>query len=324
MKAIHNDIFGAQYAGFGCAYITGGLEKSQGIKLLRAAFDSGVRHFDTAPLYGRGTSEDVIGEAFQSDRNKISITTKVGLPRPKATKGGEFVRAIALPIRRYLPKVSRGLASAIYGRKDRPKKFSPHEVLAGLDDSLTRLKTDYVDVLLLHEATAEDITPELLEVLSLLKAEGRVLRTGIGSEATAIAEIDRRFPAAFDVYQRSWSIFTRNVVQYQTKKNVFHRCIMNNLERLQNEIKSSPPLARHIWNVTGMETIDREELAMLLIGAAISANPSGLILFGTRQKARIHRYAEAAFSPSNIRSGADLLDAYHSYFVDQQSAESLS
>ena len=49
--------------GFGCSHITGGFEARANLRLLRLAYDHGIRHFDTAPMYGHGTSEEVLATA---------------------------------------------------------------------------------------------------------------------------------------------------------------------------------------------------------------------------------------------------------------------
>ena len=115
----------------------GGFEKKRNIKLLLSAFDCDIKYFDTAPMYGQGTSEEVVGEAFASNRHRISIATKVGIPHSTYTRKAELLRAIATPIRRYLPKVSRGAATVLYKAgpsRPSPRNLTPSAVVRSLED----------------------------------------------------------------------------------------------------------------------------------------------------------------------------------------------
>src|SRR5262245_41098050 len=66
--------------GLGCARIFGGDELRSSARLVEAALRAGITHFDTAPSYGNGTSEAVLGEVL-SGVNDATIATKIGIPR---------------------------------------------------------------------------------------------------------------------------------------------------------------------------------------------------------------------------------------------------
>ena len=67
--------------GFGCQRIYAGSEARRSARLIEAALSAGIRHFDTAPMYGDGQSEDVLGQVLRGVAD-ITLTTKVGIPRP--------------------------------------------------------------------------------------------------------------------------------------------------------------------------------------------------------------------------------------------------
>ena len=67
--------------GFGCASIYAGSEMRRSAHLIEAALSAGIRHFDTAPLYGGGQSEDVLGQVLSGVAD-ITLATKVGIKRP--------------------------------------------------------------------------------------------------------------------------------------------------------------------------------------------------------------------------------------------------
>jgi len=69
--------FGAWAAG---GWMWGGTERSDSIKAIRESYDLGVTSIDTAPAYGQGASEEIVGEAIKGiPRDKVQILTKYGL-----------------------------------------------------------------------------------------------------------------------------------------------------------------------------------------------------------------------------------------------------
>src|SRR5207245_2931438 len=64
--------------------LRGALSQRAPVRLRETAFDAGIRHFDTAPAYGLGASEAIVGEFLARHRGQVSITTKFGLLPPKS------------------------------------------------------------------------------------------------------------------------------------------------------------------------------------------------------------------------------------------------
>lgn len=141
---------------------------------LEAAASAGFTHFDTAPLYGFGGAERMLGAAF-GDNAGITITTKVGLYPP----GGGDPGRMAMLARKIGGKLWPTLSSAV-------ADFSVSRARRSLEDSLRRLRRDHVDLLLLHEPV-----PGLLhtdEWLRWQEAEGgRVRHLGIAGPARIVS-----------------------------------------------------------------------------------------------------------------------------------------
>ena len=116
------------------------------IKSLRIAFDKGINFYDTSDLYGNGHSEEIISRAFKNDRHKVVL----------ATKGGT------------LPH------SGFY----MPQDFSPQYLKNALENSLRRLKTDYIDLYQLHSPLLTHI-PDAIDILQASKREGKIRAYGI-------------------------------------------------------------------------------------------------------------------------------------------------
>ncbi len=70
-------------------WMWGGTDKNQSIKAIHSALDNGINLIDTAPVYGFGISEDLVGEAVKDRRDKVILATKCGLVWN--TDKGEFV-----------------------------------------------------------------------------------------------------------------------------------------------------------------------------------------------------------------------------------------
>ncbi|MFE7845284.1 aldo/keto reductase [Microbacterium sp. NPDC057407] len=140
-------------------------------EILSAAWDSGVRFFDTAPHYGLGLSERRLGAFLRTKpRDEFVISTKVGrLLRPNPDDDGGLDLAHDFHVRADMRRVW---------------DFSESGIRASLDESLERLGLDRVDVVYLHDPERFDLEAALqkgLPALLELRTEGRVTGVGIGS-----------------------------------------------------------------------------------------------------------------------------------------------
>lgn len=109
-------------------------------RLLAAALDCGITHFDTSPYYGDGLAEADLGRFMAGRRSRLTITTKVGLyPHGKTASSGwqTWVRKAAGKL---LPRIGAPV-----------QDWNIDRARASLRQSLLRLQTDYVDFLFLHE-----------------------------------------------------------------------------------------------------------------------------------------------------------------------------
>ncbi len=153
------------------------------------AWRQGIRHFDTAPYYGYGLSETRLGAALQSlDRASYTLSTKVG----------RLVESDPARI-----ETSDGFA--VEGRRAR-FDYSRDGVLRALEGSLRRLRTDHVDILLLHDigalthganhpAVLRQALEEALPTMAELRGQGvcRAIGIGVNEEAVCL-EVMPRFP----------------------------------------------------------------------------------------------------------------------------------
>ncbi|OZM56602.1 oxidoreductase [Lottiidibacillus patelloidae] len=118
----------------------GKMTESEAVYLVDKAIDLGCNFFDTAPNYGAGKSEELLGKAFKGKRNQVVISSKCG-----HHSNGE-------------------------------ENFAPDKLILSVENSLRRLKTEYLDSLLLHNPpfSTLDSNSQQFEVLEKLKKQGKI------------------------------------------------------------------------------------------------------------------------------------------------------
>jgi len=134
--------------GFGCMSLDATNSDSE--KILNQAFSLGINFFDTADIYQNGQNEELLGRTFKGMRQKIILASKIGNRRKPDDSGLDWV-----PSKKY--------------------------ILEGVEKSLKRLQTEYIDLYQLHGGTIEDPIDEIIEAFELLKAQGKILFYGTSS-----------------------------------------------------------------------------------------------------------------------------------------------
>jgi len=272
--------------GFGCASLSAGSSRRHSIKLVHAANDAGIRHFDVAPPYGMGTAEEVLGEALKNRRHDVTVATKVGIAPPRYPGAIMCVRSVVAPLRKLVPALTRRAGASAYSGLSARAMFAPHFVEASIRNSLRRLRTDYVDLLLLHEVSPDNLTDELLSLLERLRRNGQVRALGTGTSYEHTLAIRALHPAFFDVWQYSWSVLDIEQ-QRPVSFTITHRAIQRALAPLRNWLRGDAGRTRRLSDATGVDLAAGDNLGDVLIGAAMANNPDGITLLSSRQKSRI-------------------------------------
>jgi hypothetical protein len=179
---------------FGCSRLTGGATERDAIAMVKLCLDLGIRHFDTAPSYGMGTAEKVVGKALKHAPPDVKITLKVGSqPDPKGVLKSYlrmFKRAVTSsspdPSAYTLPKPPRMTAA--------PERFRPSTMAASLERSLDLVGRAKADVLLMHEAFAADANPDATEFLDRMQGIGKAASVGYSNGSAFTPEVDAAFP----------------------------------------------------------------------------------------------------------------------------------
>ena len=85
---------------FGCGSLGTELGWRDSVRLVEAALQAGFRHFDTAPPYGAGQSERILGEVLAACRDQVTLVSKAGIAHPRAAGALRVLRKLALPVKR--------------------------------------------------------------------------------------------------------------------------------------------------------------------------------------------------------------------------------
>lgn len=186
--------FGAWAIG---GWFWGGAEETEAVAAIHAALDGGMNLLDTAPMYGMGHSEEVVGRAIKGRRDKVVLATKCGLVWDGFNEGkGEFHFATDEETKRDDGHIK------VY------RYLSPASIRREVEQCLTRLGTDYIDLMQTHWQEATTPIAESMGCLMDLKREGKI--RAIGCSNANPAQMDAyRAAGQLDVDQELYSMFDR-------------------------------------------------------------------------------------------------------------------
>jgi aryl-alcohol dehydrogenase-like predicted oxidoreductase len=185
----------ASVLGFGCAAVMGRIGRRESLRAINAAYDGGITFFDTARSYGYGESENVVGEFLRGRRDRVVVSTKFGIVPIRQPK---WKRAL-MPALRSLLEIAPPARKLLRGQVKSQLKDNQLTVKVlrqSIEESLRRLRTDYVDVLFMHAAPASTLAQaDLLNELEQLIIAGKIRMAGISSEPEVIATaLEARIP----------------------------------------------------------------------------------------------------------------------------------
>ncbi len=272
--------------GFGCSGLLARLSRKESRRLLDAAFDNGITHFDVARAYGYGEAESLVGDFITGRRSAVTITTKVGILPPPKKKLLGMARGMARRLVAINPAVRQrfrkmGRAMSKFGC------FDLATVRESVETSLRQLRTDVIDVLLLHDCTLDDLAdPELLRYLEDLQRAGRVRYFGIGTSFKVAAGAHEVHPAFAQVVQ-----FANNPVQpnllhadWTSGLMVFtHSGVGPAFAKIRPALAADPALAATWSGQLGFDAMDKDQLGEALLAASLAANPKGCVLFSSQR-----------------------------------------
>jgi aryl-alcohol dehydrogenase-like predicted oxidoreductase len=158
-------------------WMWGGTDTRESIATIHAALTQGINLIDTAPVYGFGVSEEIVGAALDGVRTQAVIATKTGLE----WRDGK-----------------------IYRNATRAR------IMQEVDDSLRRLRTDYIDIYQVHWPDPLVPVEETAEAMRLLYEQGKIRAIGVSN--FSVAQMERfRQVAPLHVLQSPYNLFERAI-----------------------------------------------------------------------------------------------------------------
>lgn len=274
----------ASCLGFGCASLGSRVGAAPGLRALAQAHAQGVTWLDVAPAYGAGQAETLLN-GFIADvgRDAVQICTKVGLAPPPQSAAKRMVRSLARP----LVSVAGPLRAAIRktGATSNTRiDLTPELLRTSLEQSLTRLGTDHVEVYALHNARPEDLADgALMETFAALRAEGKARALAVAGGAD-VARAVLAGGTPIDVVQLAQPAGAEGAALIAKIHGAGLGCISHSvfgvggaLQALTQQISGDEALRARLTEA-GYGGAPGEVAARLLLARAFAANAGGVVL----------------------------------------------
>ena len=185
-------------------WMWGGSDKKDSIRAIHASLDLGITSLDTAPIYGFGHSEEVVGEAIKGKRDSYEILTKAGM-RWEGTSGEYF----------FTSNDNDGVQRDIY-------KYSGRDsLIAECEESLKRLGTDYIDLYQIHWPDHTTPIEEAMEAFRILLEQGKIRAAGVSNYS--VEQMER----AKSVVELSSNQVPYSMVRREIEEDVLPWCLDN-------------------------------------------------------------------------------------------------
>jgi len=173
-------------------WLWSGIDEKEAINTVKEAIESGINLIDTAPVYGFGKSEEIVGKGIKGfDREKIIIATKVGLE---------------------------------WDENERIKRNSSRKrILKEIEDSLKRLDIEYIDIYQIHWPDKKTPFKETMETMMELKEKGLIKYIGVSNFSVEQMEECKKY-GEFNILQPPYNFFEREI-----QNEILPYCIRNNI-----------------------------------------------------------------------------------------------
>ena len=260
-------------------WMWGGTDDQESIATIRRALDLGVTLIDTAPVYGFGHSEEIVGRALEGRRDKAVIATKVGLDWKE---GKPFRNA------------------------------SRARIQKEIEDSLRRLKTDVIDIYQVHWPDNSTPIAETADALAQLYRAGKIRAIGVSNFSPAQMEAFRKV-APLHTAQPPYNLFERaaedDVLPYCRKNDMVALAygalcrgllsgrikpdtVFTGDDLRRDDPKFQPPrLKQYLAAVDALDKFARENYGKRVIHLAVrwvlDTDPQSIALWGARHAAQL-------------------------------------
>jgi aryl-alcohol dehydrogenase-like predicted oxidoreductase len=251
---------------------------------LYRALDAGITWYDVAPSYGDGLAEKILGQCLAGRRDRVVITTKVGILPPAISPLARTIKPLVRGVIRPLPRAR----TLVAGWRPAPviMRITPELVETSVGQSLRRLNTDHVDVLALHEPSLEEVSDDaVLSALERIRARGEALALAVAGDPNVVAHA-LKASDLFGIGQIRSSPFSREVEHLRREVSGRKPTIVTfgvfgrgeQLRRLTARLDGDPGLEGD-FRAAGIPRLSSREMARaFLLDYAFAANEKGVVL----------------------------------------------
>lgn len=267
-------------------------------RVLDAAFDAGIRHFDTARMYGLGMAEQELGRFLARHRGTITVATKFGIP---VSTVGSLLRPIQGLVRR--------VVGSMPGVQQRLRK-RPSPLMAGrcfdlttarkcLETSLRALRVETIDFFYLHEPnTLSTIPPEMEEFLAAARDRGQIRAWGVSGRLSEVLPVQQSRPGIVQVLQYASDALSRVAEPaLPPLPRITYAPFAEALDRTAAALESSAEATR-AWDRELALPRDRDSLAAVLLAHAMATGVP--VVFSTTRAGSISPLVAAAMRPEAV------------------------
>jgi aryl-alcohol dehydrogenase-like predicted oxidoreductase len=195
--------FGAWAIG---GWMWGGTDRKEAVAAIQAGLDAGINTIDTAAVYGFGLSEELVGRAVAEKRDKVLIFTKYGL-RWNIKKGEAY----------FTTRDNDGKPVELY------KYAAPESIVYECEQSLKRLKTDYIDLYQIHWPDPTTPVEETMAACEKLIQQGKIRAAGVSNYNT------EQVKAASAVIPLASNQIPYSMINRENEEEVIPYCLQNKI-----------------------------------------------------------------------------------------------
>jgi diketogulonate reductase-like aldo/keto reductase len=280
--------------GFGCARLTANYSEKKALENLETTYDLGITHFDTARLYGFGRAETILGKFAADKRDKITITTKFGLFPGNPLLGNLLIQNVSRSVFRLAKRLPFRKTTQDLANRSISKRFSVKDAEISLETSLRELNTEYVDFLLMHEATVDEANdPDLISFLDRQVESGKIRKYGIGSFAGEISHNFSGLSQKIRVLQTNCSFpdpVPTELLGADAIENRFYFSPLHHFQQVERVLNEDTELLGQVVETLG-GTPENAAIDLCLIHQVCN-DPNGTVLFASARTERIRKVIE--------------------------------
>ena len=301
--------------GYGCADLYRCPSAARRGRLLATAHAAGIRHFDVAPMYGLGLAERELGRFAQGRRDDVVIATKFGVA---PTTAATALARVQGPVRRLFaafPALRRKAQSSAPGPAAggagallyRAAGFGAAAARASLEHSLRELRTDRVDLLLLHDPQPGDVrSDDVCAYLETARSAGYIRSWGVAGEREPALAVAAALTAPPPVLQVRDDVLDRAAADERCRAfpaRITFGVLGRALGPVVAHVGADEDRRRQWREAIGADCAVPEAAAALMLRLAARDNPDGVVLFSTIRADPLHAAAAAVADEAGSRSG---------------------